>query len=84
MHIAEKIWTNIEHGNAMQGITTIPGELTEIRRNSKLQTLTQEHPEVEQRITQSYTAEETKNVLPNLKNNKSMGTDGIPGKYIKS
>ena len=81
MHIAEKIWTNIEHGNAMQGITTIPGELTEIRRNSKLQTLTQERPEVEQWIAQPYAAEETKNVPANLKN-----TDRVlyPAPYFKS
>ena len=83
MYIPEQTWKNIYHGITRQGITRIPDELTEIRMNSKLQTLMQERPEVEQRIAQPCAAEETKNVLAGLKNSKSMGTDGIPGEVYK-
>ena len=67
MYIPGKIWTNIHHDNTRQGVANIPDVLTEIRTSSKLQTLMQEHPEVEQWITQPYNAEEIKTVLANLK-----------------
>ena len=43
----------------------------------------QEHPSIEQWLTKPYAEGEVATVLSNLKNNKSMGTDGIPGEAYK-
>ena len=83
MFIREQTWANIKHGNTRHGITSIPEKLTKIRTNSKLQTLTQGNLNVEQRISQPYNADEITSVITNLINNKSMGTDGIPGEVYK-
>ena len=84
-HIAETGWgamrkhpdrTNLEH--------KIPSQLQKIRANSPLQKLHQQNPEVEQWITQPYTAQEIQSKIQQLRNNKATGADGIPGEIYET
>ena len=67
MYIMPQTWTNIKKGNTRKGAQCIPDELAQIRQNSKIQILTQEHPSAEQWITKPYTDDEVASVLRNLK-----------------
>ena len=84
MYIKPQTWTNIKQGNARRGAQCVPEELVQIRQNSRIQTLMQEHPIVEQWLPKPYTEDEVAIVLRNLKNKKSMGADGIPGESVQS
>ena len=63
MHIPEQIWTIERRGYARKDIQHLPDELKQLRKRSKLQTLTQSNPSVEQWIIQPYTANEITSVV---------------------
>ena len=64
-------------------MTNIQEELTVIRRNSELQTLIREHPEVEKWTTRPYAAGEINNVLAGLKTTDQWALTESWGKYTK-
>ena len=63
MHIQEHTWRKLKNGPTEHEIHEIPEELTQVRINSKLHTLTREIPSTKEWITRPYTHEEITKTL---------------------
>merc|ERR1712112_310303 len=84
-HIKEEQWTQQEHNiqnKTPSQIQTTP-ELQLIRKHAELTQLTTEHKNIDTWLNADYTTSEIRRSIKQLKNQKSHGSDGIPGEVYK-
>jgi len=62
----------------------IANGLTHLRETSALQQLIAKHTVLQHRFNKDYTEKDVSNATKQLKNNKTNGTDGVPGEEYKA